>query len=163
MQFTRLIYASNHGGISLSAASEILQVSRLNNVRDAISGALIISSQDFIQLLEGPRDVVARCMRRITLDSRHRSVQVIYVNDTGTRLFPHWSMYAVRTSVLRRESFAKQLEEGTFDPCGMSATSFEQLFHSLSHRDEAACLDSLPSIVARPIVKYLAPRIADVF
>lgn len=161
MQLTQLIYTSNHGGISINAPNGILQLSRLNNVRDAISGALIISSQDFVQLLEGPREAIARCLKRIMLDNRHRDLNVVYANDAEIRLFPHRSMYAVKTSALRRELFAKQLEEGTFDPFGLPATGFKQLFQSLSHRAKAASLDRAFQTIQTGRKPTVDPAFAD--
>lgn len=47
MQLTRLIYASNRDSIAVEAVDHILQKSRLNNVRDSITGAMVVSEQHF--------------------------------------------------------------------------------------------------------------------
>ena len=71
MQLTRLIYTSNHGGIEKKDLEEILETSKSNNDKDGITGLLISSDEDFIQLVEGGRTAVSKCFMRIMQDYRH--------------------------------------------------------------------------------------------
>jgi hypothetical protein len=128
----RLIYASNHGGICNKYTDEILSISRSNNSRDNITGVLIITDEDFLQLLEGSRESVTNCFARILLDNRHRNVQILYANDAGLRLFPSWSMYSIKSSRVRKHSLVTQLRQGTFNPFSVSAWEVEQAFHAVA-------------------------------
>ena len=66
--------------------------SRNNNERDNITGALICRHDIYLQLLEGPQEVVKKCFERISIDDRHVSVTLLANEGTMTRLFPNWSM-----------------------------------------------------------------------
>src|SRR5262249_19993656 len=74
------------------ALTEILSISRRNNARDGITGALICREDLFLQMLEGRRDVVTSAFSRILRDDRHVEVVNLWSGDIDTRLFPEWSM-----------------------------------------------------------------------
>lgn len=132
MQLTRLIYASKHNGTSPEALDKILQISRRNNVRDNITGALIISDQTFMQLLEGERDAVGRCFMRVMKDNRHRDIQVICSGDVEGRLFVEWSMHQIETSRVKQEILSRYTINGAFEPSQMSQFAIEDLCRTLS-------------------------------
>lgn len=70
----------------------LLRVSRQNNLRDDITGLLLFRNGCFIQVLEGPETQVDTAYHRISLDSRHREIFVIYENAALKRDFPQWAM-----------------------------------------------------------------------
>jgi hypothetical protein len=84
---TRLIYASVRTDQSASALSEIFEVSRKNNLRDGLTGALIVSEAFFVQVLEGTRAQASECMWRIAQDGRHKDLELVAVNLVPHRLF----------------------------------------------------------------------------
>jgi hypothetical protein len=54
----------------------LLSQCQRHNQRDSISGLLLYDGSRFLQAFEGPRDLVDRCMSRISLDARHTAVHV---------------------------------------------------------------------------------------
>ena len=65
---------------------------RENNARNGITGALICRDDLFLQLLEGPRDLVTSTFSRILRDERHVDVINLLSSEIHRRLFPEWSM-----------------------------------------------------------------------
>jgi Sensors of blue-light using FAD len=72
---------------------DILTVSRLNNARNGITGALICRGDLYLQLIEGPSDAIAATYARIAADKdRHVNVQPLLSRSVDERLFPGWAM-----------------------------------------------------------------------
>lgn len=65
---------------------------QLRNVRDRISGALVLTDAQYYQWLEGPRTAVERLYGQIRGDRRHRSVETVHVAEDKQRRFASWSM-----------------------------------------------------------------------
>ena len=74
MQLTRLIYAVNLDGTANETLDRMLQPSRARNVRNGITGAMVINEAHFMQLLQEDRYAVAQCFMRIMQDNRHHDV-----------------------------------------------------------------------------------------
>lgn len=70
----------------------ILAVSRANNARLGITGALLYTAGMFAQVLEGSLDAIERTFETIQCDSRHSEVIVIQHGSCSKRQFPEWSM-----------------------------------------------------------------------
>jgi hypothetical protein len=92
----RLVYVSRNrlGGDAVSmerAVANILAVSRRNNVRAGITGALLFSADCFAQTLEGPRDAVEAVFERIQCDPRHSNTVVLQL-EPAAPAFADWSM-----------------------------------------------------------------------
>ena len=102
MLLTRLIYASKHDSIIAETLDRILQTSRGDNVRDGITGAPVIGEPHFLQLLEGDRSAIGRCMMRVMQDNRHHGIQVISTGEVAHRLFYEWSMHSIETSRMEK-------------------------------------------------------------
>lgn len=92
MQLTQLIYASRPFGFDESILTAILFSARRNNRRNGVTGALICRADLFVQMLEGPRDVVTTTFDRILRDDRHIEVMCVGSHDIETRMFPDWDM-----------------------------------------------------------------------
>lgn len=132
MRLTRLIYASNHENTDVETLDGLLQTSRANNVRDGITGALVISETHFMQLLEGDRAAIGQCFMRIMQDERHHDIQVLCSGDAEHRLFVEWSMHRIETTRVKPEILSNYLIDGAFDPCRMSQHEIEDLCRTLS-------------------------------
>ena len=132
MRLTRLIYASKHDDTDAETLDRILQSSRANNVRDGITGALVINRQNFLQVLEGDRSAIGQCFMRIMQDTRHHDIQVIGTADVEHRLFLEWSMHRIETSRIKAEILSRYLIDGQFDPSRMSQLEIEDLCRTLS-------------------------------
>ncbi len=135
MQLTRLIYASSHDGTSVETLDQILQTSRANNVRDGITGALLTSEKNFLQLLEGDRSAVAQCILRIVQDDRHYGIQLISSGDAEHRLFMEWNMHSIEVRRVKQEILSRYTIGGNFEPFRMSQFAIEDLCRVLSAND----------------------------
>lgn len=131
-QLTRLVYASHHGGIADEALEGILQVSHANNDEDGITGLLIASDEDFVQLLEGGRTAVAKCFMRIMQDVRHQHIRVLLAGPIEQRLCEKWSLHYTDASQLDQDILSRYWINGHFEPDEMSPASLEDLFRDLS-------------------------------
>jgi len=79
---------------------ELLAVSRRNNQASQITGMLLYSGGNFIQVLEGERSAVELVYARIAVDLRHRSVMRLLEQNIESRQFANWSMgFAVATDL----------------------------------------------------------------
>lgn len=95
----RIIYASI-AATALTAVEldELHAWSRVLNEEDGVTGLLLYFPPElarrasFLQLLEGPEDVVEATFERIRRDQRHHDVRVIARVDAGERLFPNWTV-----------------------------------------------------------------------
>jgi hypothetical protein len=88
----QLVYSSRPFGYDDLTLTGILLQARENNARNGITGALICRGDLFVQMLEGPRDVVTSTFARIVRDERHADVMKLLCRDIDKRLFPEWSM-----------------------------------------------------------------------
>lgn len=71
---------------------DILKVSRENNVSKDVTGLLLYKGGNFMQVLEGPDDVVEALYEKITKDPRHTDASVISREQISARQFPAWEM-----------------------------------------------------------------------
>lgn len=110
----RLVYCSRsaigdaHDDVVREIA-RILAVSRRDNARDGITGALLYDEDCFAQVLEGPLEAVERVFERIRRDRRHNDVTVLENAPQRERLFVHWSMVLVGEAPGRRPGDGLQL------------------------------------------------------
>lgn len=92
-ELTQLIYASKPFGFDSGVLDDILTVSRFNNARDGITGALICRADLYLQLIEGPEAAIALTYARIAADvDRHVDVQPLVSRAINDRMFPKWTM-----------------------------------------------------------------------
>lgn len=92
MPMIQLIYASQPLGFDVSDLRAILVTSRRCNERDDVTGALICRADLYLQLLEGPQEMVDAAFQRIARDRRHVDVKVLSRREVTERLFPRWAM-----------------------------------------------------------------------
>ena len=92
MSLVQLVYTSHPFGFDMGVLNSLLIVSRRNNARDAVTGALICRADIYLQLLEGPGDKVEAAFQRIGRDDRHLDVQRLVAGPVAERLFPDWAM-----------------------------------------------------------------------
>jgi len=98
----RLVYRSRNllpdgadGGSP--ALASILDVSRKNNRKQGVTGALVLYAHDrrFAQVLEGAEEDVLEVFERIKHDKRHDSLEIDESDPVPTRLFDRWAMALV--------------------------------------------------------------------
>lgn len=110
----RIIYISTaRNEISDSDIAQILDVSRLNNRRDGLTGLLIAGNRRFLQVLEGDALALGRTFRRITADPRHFAVVELERRSIDLRAFGQWDMGFLQPAGLGGESLAATVERLT--------------------------------------------------
>ena len=100
----QLIYASSTDHmLTETELLEILEVSRKNNRERDITGILLYKSGNFLQVLEGPKDVVLALYAVIEADPRHREIMKVSERPITERDFPEWQMAFVNLNNVRPE------------------------------------------------------------
>lgn len=140
MQVTRLVYTSRHDTLDAAALDSILKSSLKNNSRELVTGVLVVEESNFLQLIEGSREAIAKCFARIMEDKRHHDVQVISCGDVSRRLFQDWNMRVVDVSEIKQEILSAHCVDGTFQPRIMSEFAVEEFCRALA----AGALSSAP-------------------
>lgn len=135
MQITRLVYTSQHETLDAAAFDSILKSSESNNMRDQVTGVLVVDESNFLQLIEGSREAIAKCFARIMEDKRHHDVQVISCGDVSRRLFQDWSMRMVNVHRIKQEILSAHCVEGRFQPHIMSEFAVEEFCRALTLGD----------------------------
>lgn len=74
-----------------------LPAMRRNSELD-VTGTLWFDTSRFVQVLEGPTDVVTSLMASIERDSRHRDVEVIWEEDVAERMFARFGMRTITSA-----------------------------------------------------------------
>lgn len=101
MLLNRLIYRSDSAILGPCheverRIDELVRASHAANAAVGLSGALLLSSGVFVQVLEGPMDAVEATFERICCDLRHRRVQLLEVAIVEERVFDKWPMARAR-------------------------------------------------------------------
>lgn len=91
MSIHQLIYVSDLVGEEAQLGS-ILESAVRHNQADDITGMLLYSGGNFLQVLEGSANQVKTTYDRICNDSRHRNCLVLIEQDIPERQFGQWSM-----------------------------------------------------------------------
>ena len=99
----RLIYTSRNlvpgdEDAQAAAVGGILALSKRNNARVGVTGALLFNAGSFAQVLEGERRDVDRTFARIKCDPRHEDVNILFSDAVPERGFSDWSMALVGTT-----------------------------------------------------------------
>ncbi|GAA5143996.1 hypothetical protein GCM10023340_10730 [Nocardioides marinquilinus] len=70
----------------------MLEAVRPRNAELELSGMLLYSGGNIMQVIEGPAPAVERTFAQIARDGRHHDVTVLVDETVGERAFPEWSM-----------------------------------------------------------------------
>lgn len=97
MQNCRLIYRSTCAASFLPNEDlrELVEYSAQHNRNAGITGLLLLSGSQFLQVLEGPSVAVNELFGRIIRDPRHHDVQLISFEQIGPTYFDDWNMHLV--------------------------------------------------------------------
>ena len=74
---------------------ELFSVARSNNKRQRISGALLVSGDWFVQVLEGDEGAVRALYDRIAADPRHQDIVLLDTSAVDGPVFARWAMARV--------------------------------------------------------------------
>jgi hypothetical protein len=137
----RLVYYSRNLARPDALAAEvdnILAISRANNSRDGITGALMFNAGCFAQVLEGPLDQVEAAFERIQQDERHGEVSLLALEPVAARAFPNWAMGFVGLSDENAERFAGVATASDFDPSRFEGDRLFSILRDLAIDEERA-------------------------
>ena len=141
MTMFRLVYISRNALRGDPAALEaevaqILAVSRRNNARAAVTGALLFNHDCFAQTVEGAMHDVQATFERIQCDPRHRQTVVLQAGPARDRAFGDWSMaYAGRVDATAMR-FDALIGSGEEQRRTTSANTILDLLHNVVLRAE---------------------------
>lgn len=108
MPVSQLVYISRAvAQIDRAELFDITAVSIANNRGLGITGALVFCEGYFLQILEGPRDVIDLALERISLDPRHVDVQVIDRRYNVARSFAEWEMACLHEAAMTDSQAAR--------------------------------------------------------
>lgn len=121
----------------------VLEAARRNNGPLQITGALVFSKDNFIQVLEGPTDFVRRVFERIAVDERHRDVLVLGRRERAVRDFPSWEMAFVPDTPDNQALIESYCGEAGFDPRAIAPEKLFELMKALVVKNAAASVKPL--------------------
>ncbi|MBE7183796.1 MAG: BLUF domain-containing protein [Methylobacterium mesophilicum] len=104
MPLHRLLYRSEPAlaglaeGVRLQVGAIVAQ-SAETNARNGLTGALLLTSDVFIQVLEGPAAALEATFERICRDMRHRRVRLLEIAAAEERVFAEWGMVCVEPDI----------------------------------------------------------------
>ncbi len=119
-------------GISPEGLFDLLRQARAYNQAHRLTGLLLYAAdtKEFVQVLEGPRDEVARIYEKIAQDERHKHAFVLHEAVANGRMFPDWRMGFVATDLndLRTTGYFPLASEPNYQrPPGLAVHAPEQL------------------------------------
>ena len=88
----QVIYVSEKTDTSSNSLTDIYDISQKNNSENGVSGCLLIGSNSYLQLLEGPASAVENLYSKIKMDSRHKKVKKLFEQHIEEKSFSSWSM-----------------------------------------------------------------------
>jgi Sensors of blue-light using FAD len=94
----RLMYRSRNqipDGQRRAELGTLFSAARSNNKKRQVSGALLVSGDWFVQVLEGDEETVRNLFASIERDPRHDQVTLLQTGVVGDRVFARWSMARV--------------------------------------------------------------------
>ena len=123
----QVIYVSEKTDTSSDSLTDIYDISQKNNLENGISGCLLIGSNSYLQLLEGPDSAVESLYSKIKMDSRHKKMKKLYEQHIEEKLFSSWSMKF--TTFNNIEWGNKEFDAGKFQ--NISAAAAVKVFKSI--------------------------------
>jgi hypothetical protein len=113
MAVGRLLYVSEAvKPFSEAELAELVAVSSQANMHRGITGLLVCSGSNFLQILEGEDLQVKSLYRKIERDPRHQNVCQLLFRQADSRMFPQWGMHlanAARSATLNSEMIDRTL------------------------------------------------------
>lgn len=126
MSLIQLMYVSSATHqFSDHELDRILESCARHNAATGITGMLLYSEGNFMQVLEGSESAVAETYERICQDSRHTNFFLLSKDETPRREFSAWNMgfrRLTRRDAQNSPTYAPLFEHG-FDPQQLGAQS----------------------------------------
>lgn len=122
MALTQLIYASDLVNGDETQLAPILESAVRHNREDDITGMLLYSGGNFLQVLEGAANKVNETYQRICHDLRHTNIIILIQKEVDERHFPDWSMGYHK---LTKEDVSRFPEHAPYFQFGFKPTEFK--------------------------------------
>ena len=126
-QLKQVIYVSEISDTSSDSLTDIYDISQKNNSESGISGCLLIGSNSYLQLLEGPESAVKNLYSKIKVDSRHKNVKKLFEQHIEEKLFSSWSMKFAPFNNVKWDN--KEFDAGKFQ--NINAAAAVKVFQSI--------------------------------
>ena len=123
----QVIYVSEKTNRSSYNLTDIYDISQKNNLESGISGCLLIGSNSYLQLLEGPDSAVENLYSKIKVDSRHKKVKKLFEQNIEEKLFSSWSMKFAPFNNVEWDN--KEFDAGKFQ--NISAATAVKVFQNI--------------------------------
>ncbi|MEH6355419.1 MAG: BLUF domain-containing protein [Marinobacter sp.] len=124
MPNVRAIYTSKMSyHVGPMQIQNILDVARLNNRHNDLTGLLCFGARQFLQCLEGPREAVNYVYASIIRDSRHSSIVLLSYMEVENREFSDWKMGYVPESSMTSQVLSGTMGDGFFAPLKLNSHS----------------------------------------
>ena len=123
----QVIYVSEKTDTSSDSLTDIYDISQKNNLKSGISGCLLIGSNSYLQLLEGPDSAVENLYSKIKMDSRHKKVKKLFEQHIEENLFSSWSMKFAPFNNVKWDN--KEFDAGKFQ--NINAAAAVKVFQSI--------------------------------
>jgi hypothetical protein len=108
--FRQVVYISQATGtFTESELNELVEVSRRNNKRHGITGAMLYLENAFIQVIEGEDAAIGQLLDKLRADTRHRNIRILSDNLAQVRNFQNWSMGIVKAAEVDRPQVLEEL------------------------------------------------------
>lgn len=113
MKRCRLIYRSraHPSALGKKTLEEISSIAEKNNKKDGIVGVLLMSGDQFLQVLEGPVRYVNQLYLKIAKDERHSDIELITYEQINTPYFFDWSMRLIHLDELEAHKKERLLQK----------------------------------------------------
>ncbi|MBK1725098.1 BLUF domain-containing protein [Thiocystis violacea] len=142
---SRLIYRSTCTDtfITNEALRALVSKSAENNRALGVTGLLVLSGDQFLQVLEGPDEAVNDLYARIIHDARHHHLRLISYEPIAENYFDDWGMSLVDLYDLPKA--AREILMRKY-PCEGDAIQFPERLHEIY----AFLLDAKTICLSRP-------------
>ena len=100
----RLIYKSSSAvEVSWDMVRDILGKSTEHNAEAGITGVLLATDQNFLQVIEGSYESVNETFMRIVKDERHKNIWLVGFGVIDARIFHGWGMKGIGVFDINRD------------------------------------------------------------
>jgi hypothetical protein len=108
--FRQVVYISQATGtFTESELNELVEVSRRNNKKYGITGAMLCLENAFIQVIEGEDAAISRLLDKLHTDTRHQNIRILSDKLAQVRNFQNWSMGIVKAAEVDRPQVLEEL------------------------------------------------------
>lgn len=128
-----LIYFSKVApGVTSNDVSNIFRTATKKNEQNGVTGVLYSDGKYFIQIIEGLRHVVSSTYSNISVDKRHRNLNIVRVQSINERRYAQWSMAVIRRDAVLNEIILDITGEKKLDPYVLSCEKIINMTHKFS-------------------------------